>query len=56
MKTFLYIPLLVGLLGCATLTPNNQVFAKDERAIRGFDLVAYFVEGRPAHVLGSTRT
>ena len=47
MKTLLYIPLLVGLLGCATLTQSNQIFTKDDRAIRGYDPVAYFVDGRP---------
>ena len=47
MKTLLLIPALVGILGCATLTANNQTFIKDEGAIRGYDPVAYFVEGRP---------
>ena len=47
MKTLLLIPVLVGILGCATLTANNQTFTNDDGAIQGYDPVAYFVEGRP---------
>jgi YHS domain-containing protein len=46
MKAFVYIAIIfVGLSACTK--PKLEVFTTDEGAIRGYDAVAYFTEGKP---------
>jgi YHS domain-containing protein len=47
MKPILFI-ILIGMLTVRAEAQKSQVFVTDEGAIRGYDPVAYFTEGKPS--------